>query len=253
MSRLKIALVQMNCPKGKIDSNLTKTADYIDQVSSRNVDIICFPEMNITGYINPTKMPNLILTLENDPVYKFCELTKNNKLTALGGIAERNPSGKPFITQIVAAAGKLQGYYRKVNVAEDEILSFASGTTTPIFKHISLPFGIAICADVGHPKLFSDYAKLGADIVFAASAPGLHGSQDTRNWKSGYEWWRNECQKNLSKFSKENKIYIAVATQAGRTQDEDFPGGGYVFDKRGKLIASTTDWQESVLYSEIYT
>lgn len=248
---MKIALVQMNCPKGEIDSNLAKSAEYINQAQARKIDIICFPEMSITGYIDPVKMPESVLSLESDQVHQFCELTKNNKLTALGGIVERNPNGKPFITQIVATAGKLQGYYRKVNVAEDEMSSFAPGVITPIFEHSSVPFGVVICADVGHSKSFADYAKLGADIIFAASAPGLYGSQDTRNWESGFDWWRNECQKNLSKFSKANGIYIAVATQAGRTQDEDFPGGGYVFDRKGNLIASTPDWHEGILYSEV--
>ncbi len=241
----------MNCPKGKIDKNLAKTADYVKKAVAEGVDIICFPEMSITGYINPTKMPDSVLTLESDAVRRFCELTKNSKLVAMAGIVEANPKGKPFITQIVAKDGRLQGYYRKVNVAKDETASFTSGSDTPIFKHSSAKYGIAICADVGHSKLFTDYADLGAQIVFAASAPGLYGSQDTRNWESGFNWWQNECQKNLSKFSKQNKIYIAVATQAGRTKDEDFPGGGYVFDQTGKRIAATPDWQEGILYAEV--
>jgi len=253
MKSLKIALVQINCPKGEIDRNLAKTADYINQARNQDVDIVCFPEMSITGYIKPAKMPKSVLSLDSEPVRRFCELTINTPITALAGIVERNPDGKPFITQIVATAGKLQGYYRKVNVAEDELPTFAPGVDTPIFKHSSLSFGITICADVGHSKLFEDYAKLGTSTVFAASAPGLYGLQETRNWKSGFNWWRNECRRNLSKFSKENRINIAVATQAGRTQDEDFPGGGYVFDNKGNLIASTPDWKEGILYAEVNT
>jgi len=45
----------------------------------------------------------------------------------------------------------------------------------------------------------------------------------TRNWQSGYNWWKEECCKKLGVYAGENQLCIAVATQAGRTMDEDFP------------------------------
>jgi predicted amidohydrolase len=251
MSTLKIALVQMNCSKSEIEHNLATTEQYIKESLAKKIDIICFPEMSITGYINPTKSPDAMLTLKDDAVQRFCAMTKNSTITAIAGIVEKNLNGKPFITQIVASQGNLQGYYRKVNVAEDEVKWFASATETPIFKHGNIPFGVAICADVGHGELFETYAQRGARIVFAAAAPGLYGSQETRDWQSGFDWWRGECERNLSKFAGESHIYIAVATQSGRTVDEDFPGGGYAFNSSGERIAGTPDWSEGVLYAEV--
>jgi predicted amidohydrolase len=46
-------------------------------------------------------------------------------------------------------------------------------------------------------------------------------------------------------------VHIAVATQAGRTVDEDFPGGGYVFDPGGTTVAETGDWQEGLLVADL--
>ena len=43
-----------------------------------------------------------------------------------------------------------------------------------------------------------------------------------------------------------------MATQAGRTFDEDFPGGGYVFDDQGRTVAETADWSEGVLVTDIH-
>ena len=43
-------------------------------------------------------------------------------------------------------------------------------------------------------------------------------------------------------------IWIAVATQAGRTVDEDFPGGGYVFAPDGRQVYTTPDWFPGVAY-----
>jgi predicted amidohydrolase len=248
---MKISLVQMRCPKGQIQENLTETARYIREAVAQMADLICFPEMSITGYIDPTRHPDAVVALKSDVVEQFCALTRGTRLTAMAGIVETNPGGKPFITQIVAREGELQGYYRKIHVAEDEEGWFAPGDAMPLFKHNGTPIGVAICADVGHGDLFAAYAEQGAVIVFVAAAPGLYGSQETRDWQSGFNWWRDECQRNLSTFARAGNMHIAVATQAGRTADEDFPGGGYVFGPAGTCLAATPNWSEGVLYAEL--
>lgn len=121
----------------------------------------------------------------------------------------------------------------------------------PIFDHQQTPFGLAICADIGSPQVFADSARQGAKIIFECAAPGLYGEQATRNWQSGFAWWRGACHANLGQYARDNGIYIAVATQAGRTVDEDFPGGGYLFAPDGACIAATADWAEGVLYATI--
>lgn len=254
MSTINIGLVQMNCQKAAIEQNLTKIAGYIDEAVSKSVDILCFPEMSITGYIDPTKTPEAVLSLESEEVYRFCDMTRGTKLTAIAGIAETNPSGnrKPFITQIVATDGHLAGYYRKIYVADDELKWFSRSSDKPsTFEHAIVEFGVIICADIGHGDLFAAHAKQGAKLVFGAAAPGLYGSQGSRDWQAGFEWWRSSCGKDASRFAKENSVYVAVATSSGRAQDEDFPGGGYVFNPKGERIAESKDGSEGVLYAKI--
>ena len=183
--------------------------------------------------------------------HAFCEHDKNMHITAIAGIIEGNPHGKPFITQIVARDGKVLGFYRKQTIAEDEVEWFAPGSTLAVLQHPKVCFGVSICADIGTPEIFAEQARLGAQIIFEAAAPGLYGSQATRNWLSGYQWWQNNCLQKLGRYALENSISIAVATQAGRTIDEDFPGGGYVFGSDAACMTSTSDWSEGILYAEL--
>jgi predicted amidohydrolase len=46
-----------------------------------------------------------------------------------------------------------------------------------------------------------------------------------------------------------NLASIHTYLQAGRTQDEDFPGGGNVFGPDGTCICATSDWSEGMLYA----
>jgi predicted amidohydrolase len=142
----------------------------------------------------------------------------------------------------------LQGYYRKTTIKDEEAEWFSEGKGVPVFQHAGLTFGIAICADIGNEAVFAACGQQGAQIVFELAAPGLYGEQETRNWQSGYEWWEGECQKYLSRYAQTFGFWIGVATQAGRTVDEDFPGGGYVFAPSGERVYATTDGSPGAVY-----
>lgn len=251
MERIKIALVQIKAEKGQIYSNLDQIESYIQKSKDNNADIVCFPEMSITGYINPMVYPEAVLSLENPPIKHFIELSKKYSILVIAGFVEKNPDGKPYITQLAALNGELRAVYRKINVAEDEMGWFSCGREISVFLYNGIHVGLTVCADIDKDSIFDNYASAGVKLIFECAAPGLYGDQETRNWSNGYNWWRSECYGKLGTYAKKNGIYIAVSTQAGRTVDEDFPGGGYVFSPEGTCISETPDWNESVLYTQL--
>src|SRR5215211_4846119 len=213
---MRVALVQMHCPKGEVEANLAAHAAHLREAVARGADVVCFPEMSITGYIDPARWPEAVLSLESSAVRRFVALTEGTEPLALAGLVERNPGGKPFITQIAARRGALVGVYRKITVIEDEEPWFAPGTGgVAVVPHEEGPLGIAICADINNPSVFAGLAAAGARVVFEAAAPGLYGDQVTRDWRSGWQWWRDECRTKLAGYARAHGIAICVATQAG--------------------------------------
>jgi predicted amidohydrolase len=241
----------MNCEKAAIDANLKSISHYLSEARQRNLDIVAFPEMSITGYADTTRYPQAIVRLDGPEVTQFLELTQGNPATVLAGVIEENPLKKPFITQLAARDGKLLGPYRKINIKDDEEMWFSPGEETPIFRHRPVTFGMAICADIGKETVFAAGARQRAKIVFELAAPGLYGEQATRDWQSGFNWWKGECGKYLSYYAKKYKYWVAVSTQAGRTIDEDFPGGGYVFAPDGRCLYATPDGSAGAVYLEL--
>jgi predicted amidohydrolase len=249
---VRLGLIQMRCEKTSTTSNLEAMKQYFDEALRFNLDFLCFPEMSITGYADPTNFPQAGIKLDGAKIKHLLNMTSRKPTTAvLAGMIEENPYGKPYITQIVIQDGKLLGYYRKIRIVDEEAGWFSPGKSTPTFKHGELIFGIAICADISSNKVFAEYASQGAKIVFEAAAPGLYGAQATRDWQAGFDWWKSQCQKYLSIYAKEYKLWIAVATQAGRTIDEDFPGGGYLFAPDGSCVYASPDWLPGAAYLEI--
>jgi predicted amidohydrolase len=250
--KVRIGLVQMHCEKGAVAENLEKTARCLEEATARDVDIVGFPEASITGYVNPDRYPDTVLQLDGPEIVQVVEITRGHSLTVLAGLVEENPAGKPFITQIVVRDGQLLGHYRKKRNVEEDAEWYAVGDMVPpVFTHDDLTFGISICADMGDEEVFAACARQGAQIVFELAAPGLYGEQATRNWRSGFEWWEGECQKYLERYTQTHGIWAAVATQAGRTVDEDFPGGGYIFAPDGQRSYATPDWSAGAVYLEL--
>lgn len=251
MRKLTLGLVQMRCQKGAMGYNIISMYKYLEECKKSGAEIVCFPEMNITGYINPEKYPQAVISRYHSAIQQVADMSFTYQATVIAGFAEKNHAGKPFITQLVAQDGKVVGCYRKKNIGSDETGLFCPGSDTPLFSHSGISFGLAICSDIEDSGLFKEYAEKGAGLVFESAAPGLYGEQETRDWSRGHNWWRSECKEKLGSYAAGNGIYIAVATQAGRTEDEDFPGGGYVFTNEGCCAYETSDWHEGVLIAQI--
>ena len=241
----------MFCEKGDIDSNLQHHSEYILEAESKGVDILVFPEASITGYNDRMKHPEAIISRGGDEIDTLCKMTSGLKTTVLAGFVEENRGDKPFVTQAFIREGQVIGFYRKRTIVDDDRDWLSAGENCPIFTHNGLKFGIAICSDIENEDIFAEYARQGAQIVFECAAPGLYGEQETRNWRSGFEWWEGVCQKNLGAYAKKYGIWITAATQAGRTIDEDFPGGGYVFSPDGRRLFATADWSPGAACLEI--
>ena len=47
---LHIAAVCMNSPLGEIEKNLERMETFVQEAETRGADLICFPELSITGY-----------------------------------------------------------------------------------------------------------------------------------------------------------------------------------------------------------
>jgi predicted amidohydrolase len=245
---LHIGLIQMHCEKGALRQNLAAVARHLAEAAARGVDVLALPEMSLTGYADPTRYPHAVLRRDGPEVAELLRLTAPYAVTVLAGLIEHNPTGKPFITQIAARRGELLGFYRKITIKDEEADWFSPGADTLVFPAAGHTCGVAICADIDNPAVFAACRQQGAKIVFEVAAPGLYGEQATRNWASGYGWWEGKCQEQLGAYAREHGLWIAVATQAGRTVDEDFPGGGYLFAPNGERVAATADWAPGALY-----
>jgi len=246
---VKIGLVQMVCEKGALRANLAQMAALYAASVARDVDIVGFPEANLTGFIDPGRRPGAVLRLDDAEVREAVALTRGHATTLLFGLIAAHPTGgKPLIAHVAARDGRVLGIYRKRTIVDEEVAWFSPGGPVMAFQHDGITCGIAICADISNRGVFEDLRAEGAQIVFELAAPGLYGAQETRDWRSGFAWWEGECQRYLAPTARELGMWIAVATQAGRMADEDFPGGAYLVSPAGERVFASSDGAPGVVW-----
>ena len=248
---MRILLAAMRCGKGDIGRNLTAHLRMLDHAAATGCELALFPEMSLTGSADPATHPERLIGLDHPAIAALADATGATGVGACFGVAERSRDGKPYITQVFAAAGRLIGTQRKRHLGAGEE-AFTAGTQTAVFGHAGVTFGVAICAEAGFDGPFDGAAAGGADLVLFPAAPGLYGRRTTEtSWREGFAWWAASALGDARRHARRRGLWIALAGQAGATVDEDFPGLAALVGPDGSVAARLPDWRPGVLTVDI--
>jgi predicted amidohydrolase len=247
---VKALLAAVNCPKGEVDTNVARHIELLEEGAARGARVVVFPEMSLTGSVDPIHWPGRAVTLAHPAVDQIAATTARTGVAALLGIAEAHDDDV-HITQVLADGGRVVGHYRKRTLGDDEG-SYRAGSDRAQFTLGHTPIGIAICAESGVDAPFDDAAAAGARAVFLCSAPGLYGRRnDEAEWRAGFDWWSGAALGDAARHARRNGLWVALATQAGATADEDFPGLAALVDGNGNVVTALPDWREGTLLVDL--
>jgi predicted amidohydrolase len=246
---VRALLAALQCDKGALTHNLDMHARVLDDAARVGCDIAVFPEMSLTGTVDPRSHRADAITIDDDAVATLARAT-DGRVPALFGIAEHSNEAF-FITQIYAQGGCVVGSYRKRYLGAGEE-GFTPGDASVLFRLGSLTFGVAICAEGGVDYPFSEPAAAGAGVVFLCAAPGLDGRRtDEAGWRDGFSWWESCALADARRHARANRIWVALTTQAGSTRDEEFPGLAALVSPDGEVVDRLPDWQPAELVVEV--
>jgi len=235
----RIALVQMCALTGRKEANLAGIARYTARAARSGADIICFPELAVTGY-TPRKASLLAEEVPGPAAAELARLARTHGLTILAGLMEAGPD-RPYITHLVCSpAGSVSGY-RKTHLGKSEQPFFAAGDELPVFSTPKARIAIGICWDMHFPELAACLALTGAEIIFAPHAsPAVSGNRR--------ELWR----KYLPARAYDNAVFVAACNLVGEAEKgQCFSGGLMVVDPRGRITAESSSGGEDMLIADL--
>lgn len=246
---MRILVAALNAQKGDLAGNLARHQAVLEQARAQGCQVAVFPEFSLTGSVDPRRDPERALTLDAGPVRAVLEATSRTGVAAVFGIAER--AGPAFhITQLYGHDGRLGGVYRKRHLGEDEE-GYQTGVVPGVFRFGAVRFGITICAESGVDLPWDDAVAGGASVILFCAAPGLYGRRtDERGWRDGHAWWVSAGLGDAVRHARRLGVPVAMATQAGATEDEDFPGLAALVSPDGQ-VARLPDWHPGSLVVEV--
>ncbi len=247
---MRALLTAVTCEKHALDRNLAMHLGFVDHASRHDCRLVVFPEFSLTGSVDPTSDPGDSITIDDPAVATLVAATGEYRVAAVFGFSERVGDAF-FITQAVACDGELVAAQRKRHLGDGE-RGYSTGSDTVVFTVDATHFGMTICAEAGVEWTWDATIRAGAEVVLFCSAPGLddHGTSEA-SWQAGFDWWEGCALGDAVHHAERLKVRVAMATQAGTTVDENFPGIAALIDADGSVIDRLPDWRPGTLIVDL--
>ena len=228
MTRLRIALAQINPTVGDLDGNVAKIVRAYEQAEAAGCDIVAFPELAITGYppedlvLKPGFVADNLAALEQ-------VAARTGRCAAVVGYvaADRDL----YNAAAVCVGGRVVGTYRKrllPNYAVfDEARYFTPGSDPyELFVIGGVRVGVSICEDVWSPTgPLAEQAAGGAELNININGSPFHAGK------------LDEREAMLSARAADAACALVYVNQVCGQDELVFDGGSMVFDATGTLLA----------------
>ncbi len=244
---MRLAIAQINTTVGDFKGNTAKISNCISKSEVAGADLVCFPELTITGYppedllLKPSFIEANLRCLQS-----LAELTRELHIAAVVGFVDLR-DGETYDAAAVIHGGALAAVYHKVYLPNygvfDEKRYFKSGAGGLVFNCAGVNVGVTICEDIWHPvgPAVLEAREGGAQVILNLSASPYHkGKQQFR-------------EKMLSVRASDNVTHIAYANLVGGQDELVFDGSSTVYNEQGVLLGRAAAFEEDLLLVDLET
>jgi len=230
MKPVSLLLAQTGPKLGNKERNLRQISEQAAKARKKNVDLLIFPELHLTGYTMRDEVSHLAEPIPGPSTRKVESLAKENGVHIIFGMPEESEvKGVIHNTAVIVGPKGLIGRYRKIHLPTHSVFEerryYRPGQEASVFKTDIGTIALNICYDLYFPELTRLQALQGAQLVVCISAsPGLR-----RRFFEGF------C---LSR-AMENAVYLAYVNRVGIEEGLQFWGGSRVIAPNGSILAQS--------------
>ena len=237
LTKLKIALAQLNPLVGDVSGNTKKLIDARSNLEN-DVDILVAPELYISGYpIDDLVLRGDFLDLVEKELNNLAKITTDNKSAIIVG-APRKDGGSIKNSVFVMEKGEIISIKDKYELPNtgvfDEQRIFEKGPLENCVKIKGVNVGLPICEDIWKETVLKKLSQSGAEIIIAINAsPFTISKYDERNDIA------------LSR-AKETKLPIVYLNRTGGQDELIFDGSSFSLNHDGKKFSSLEEFKEDI-------
>ena len=242
MDNIRVGLGQIDVIVGDLDGNLRKILKYIEASKNLGVDILCFPELAVTGY--PPEDLLLKPSFIEDNIETLAKVTNaSDGLTIIVGFVDRKED--IYNAAAIIHNKKLVDVYHKRYLPNygvfDENRYFQSGYRAPVYKLGRVILGVNVCEDIWYPgDPTREQALLGdAQIIINISSSPYYVSKVKSR------------ERMLSVRASDYSVIVVFCNLVGGQDELVFDGHSVVIGERGEVIARASGFKEELLVVDI--
>src|SRR5947208_995324 len=240
---MRIALAQVNPTVGDLAGNAQLVIEGIERGREAQADIVCFPELVITGYppedllLKPSFVRDNLAQLE-----LIAQATKG--VAAVVGFVDEE--GDIFNAAAFIDGGEVKAIFHKVFLPNygvfDEKRYFEPGHRCPILELNGVRLGLSVCEDCWFPSgPMALQAHHGAQLwININGSPYHYGKRAPR-------------EAMVAGRAADYGAFVAWVNTVGGQDELVFDGNSVVFDPRGKLLAHAESMVPDFLVTDVDT
>ena len=242
MRNVTISVIQLENKLFDKNANLLKADGLIRQAAAKGANMICLPELFVTGYnLNAfgDRIYELGEGLTGPTITHMRALAKELGVYIIAPIAMQMRTTRPLENNAVVIddEGEVIGTYSKNHLFGDEPKYFTANGEYPVFDTKYGKIGIMICCDNNFPEPARILALGGAELIFM---PAAWRVQEADLWKL-----------LISSHACENNVFIAAANVFSRMDDLFLFGHSKIVDPRGRVLRESETEGDDVLVETI--
>jgi N-carbamoylputrescine amidase len=242
MKDLTVAAAVMRSAVGRKAENLARMESLVREAAGHGAEVVCFPEMNISGYGLRQEMEDFAESIPGPSTEAVQRMARVYGLWILAGLAEKRGERRYSISHFAAGPEGLMGVYRKMHLGPPEEGIYQAGTDCPVFPWGKADFGIELCFDGHFPELSTLLALKGAEIIFVPHASPRESAAEKKG-----RWLRY-----LPARAYDNSVFLVACNPVGQTESGlAFPGSALILDPKGEILAENPDGEEGLILAQL--
>ena len=238
---MRIALAQVNPTVGDLTGNARLVIDGIERAREAAADIVCFPELVITGY--PPEDLVLKASFVRDNLAQLDIIAQATvDICAVVGFVDQE--GEIYNAAAFLHDGEVKAVYHKVFLPNygvfDEKRYFVPGHRSPIIELEGVRVGISVCEDCWFPA-----GPMAWEVY--------HGAQLLVNINgSPYHYGkRGPREAMIAGRAADYGAFVAWVNTVGGQDELVFDGNSVIFDPHGDVLARSPSLVPDLLVCDI--
>ncbi len=225
-----------------LERNFYKILYFLDKAKSEQVDLVCFPEMALTGYNIELLQSQNLNHIISDFLEQISKKCKEYSICSIIGHPFRQEERLLNRATVIFPTGESLKY-DKIHPTELEKKIFSQGEETLSFEYKQKRFGIAICRDQNFYEIFKKYKEGGCCGVFILAAH-FYNPKEAR--------WKIDKNRSIPiTRAVENGYFVFLANAVGPHLNMISLGHSLIVDSDGCVVCEADEAGEYLLTVEI--